>query len=64
MMVLENGMVNLGEDAIPDWNDTTSKEMEDMINEGVTSFKMYMAYKDTLQVDDGIIFKALKELRS
>lgn len=49
--------------AITDWNDTTSKEMEDMINEGVTSFKMYMAYKDTLQVDDGIIFKALKRAK-
>lgn len=49
--------------AITDWNDSTSKEMEDMINEGVTSFKMYMAYKDTLQVDDGIIFKALKRAK-
>lgn len=49
--------------AITDWNDTTSKEIEDMINEGVTSFKMYMAYKDTLQVDDGIIFKALKRAK-
>lgn len=49
--------------AITDWNDTTSKEMEDMINEGVTSFKMYMAYKDTLQVDDGIIFNALKRAK-
>lgn len=49
--------------AITDWNDTTSKEMEDMINEGITSFKMYMAYKDTLQVDDGIIFKALKRAK-
>lgn len=49
--------------AITDWNDTTSKQMEAMINEGVTSFKMYMAYKDTLQVDDGIIFKALKRAK-
>lgn len=49
--------------AITDWNDNTSKEMKDMINEGVTSFKMYMAYKDTLQVDDGIIFKALKRAK-
>ncbi len=49
--------------AMTDWNDNTSKEMEDMINEGVTSFKMYMAYKDTLQVGDGIIFKALKRAK-
>jgi len=44
---------------ITDWNDETSAEMEDMIKEGVTSFKLYMAYKGKLQVDDGVIFKAL-----
>lgn len=48
---------------VTDWNDEISDEMEDMIKEGVTSFKMYMAYKKTLQVDDGIIFKALKRSR-
>lgn len=46
---------------ITDWNIKTSNEMEDMIKEGVTSFKMYMAYKGKLQVDDGEIFKALKK---
>lgn len=45
---------------ITDWNDNVSDEMEDMIKEGVTSFKLYMAYKKTLQVDDAVIFKALK----
>lgn len=45
---------------ITDWNDETSKEMEYMVKEGVTSFKMYMAYKKTMQVDDGVIYKALK----
>jgi len=45
---------------ITDWNDKVSDEMEDMIKEGVTSFKLYMAYKKTLQVDDAVIFKALK----
>ena len=48
---------------ITDWNDKVSDEMEDMIKEGVTSFKLYMAYKKTLQVDDGVIFKALKRSR-
>jgi len=46
---------------ITDWNDEISNEMEDMIKEGVTSFKMYMAYKGNLQVDDGVIYKALKK---
>ena len=46
--------------AITDWNDAICEEMEDMIKEGVTSFKLYMAYKNTLQVEDGTIFKALR----
>ena len=49
--------------AITDWTNTTSKEMEDMVKEGVTSFKLYMAYKNTLQVDDGVIFKALRKAK-
>ncbi|MDF2674296.1 MAG: dihydropyrimidinase [Clostridiales bacterium] len=48
---------------ITDWNDETSKEIEDMVNSGVTSFKMYMAYKKTMQVDDGVIYKALKRCK-
>lgn len=46
--------------AISDWNENISNEMEDMVNEGVTSFKLYMAYKSTMQVDDGVILKALR----
>lgn len=45
---------------ITDWNDTVSKEMKDMVEEGVSSFKLYMAYKGKLQVDDGVIYEALK----
>lgn len=45
---------------ITDWNESVSEEMDEMVREGVTSFKLYMAYKKTLQVDDGVIFKALK----
>lgn len=45
---------------ITDWNDETSNEMEYLVKSGVTSFKMYMAYKKTMQVDDGAIYKALK----
>lgn len=46
--------------AITDWNENVSLEMEDMLKEGITSYKLYMAYKNILQVDDGIIFRALK----
>lgn len=45
---------------ITDWNDEVSEEMKAMVEEGVTSFKLYMAYKGKLQVDDGVIFNALK----
>lgn len=48
---------------ITDWNDEVSAEMEDMILEGVTSFKLYMAYKGNLQVDDSVIFKALRRCK-
>lgn len=46
--------------AITDWNDSVSDEMDDMINEGVSSFKMYMAYKN-LKVSDNEIYEALKK---
>ncbi len=46
--------------AITDWNEQTSKSMENMIKNGISSFKMYMAYKGTLQVNDSEIYEALK----
>lgn len=46
--------------AITEWNKNISDEMKDMVDLGITSFKMYMAYKSTLQVDDGAIFDALR----
>lgn len=47
--------------AITDWNDSICDEMDDMIDEGIPSFKLYMAYKGLLQVDDGVIYKALQK---
>lgn len=46
--------------AITEWNKSISEEMKDMVDNGVSSFKMYMAYKNILQVDDGAIYEALK----
>jgi dihydropyrimidinase len=34
--------------------------MSDMVKEGVSSFKLFMAYPDVLMVDDATIFKAMK----
>jgi len=48
--------------AITDWNDSIAREMPELIEkEGVTSFKLYMAYKNTLQVDDGSLLQALRQ---
>ena len=37
--------------------------MEEMVLRGVPSFKMYMAYKDTLQVEDYEIEEALRKAK-
>lgn len=47
--------------AITDWNEDVSKELDNMSNEGVTSFKLYMAY-DTLRVNDAEIYEVLKRV--
>src|ERR1700760_3177581 len=36
-------------------------DMDDMVGEGVASFKLFMAYPNVLMVDDGTIFKALQQ---
>ncbi|MDR0764566.1 MAG: dihydropyrimidinase [Synergistaceae bacterium] len=48
--------------AVTDWNDSARGELPEIILSGVTSFKMYMAYKGSLQVDDGVIYRALKHV--
>ncbi|HWQ43539.1 MAG TPA: dihydropyrimidinase [Desulfosporosinus sp.] len=48
--------------AITDWNDQVAQEMINLVNqEGVSSFKLYMAYKNILQVDDGALLQALRQ---
>src|SRR6202044_4031005 len=34
-------------------------DMDDMVDEGVASFKLFMAYPNVLMVDDATIFKSL-----
>lgn len=46
---------------IVEWNDSIKNEIKVMKEEGVTSFKMYLAYKKNLQVSDEVLFEALKE---
>lgn len=47
--------------AIVDWNEQIKKEMGSLAQVGISSFKLYMAYKGALQVDDGVIYEALEE---
>ncbi len=43
-----------------EWRNTTEQEINDCISEGVTSFKVYMAYKDAIGLNDCDLFKVMK----
>lgn len=48
--------------AITNWDDQMVQEMKEIIqNEGVPSFKFYMAYKNVMQVDDSVLLQALRQ---
>lgn len=49
--------------SITDWNEAVRKELPLMTREGVTSYKLYMAY-DNLKVSDGEIFEILKAVEA
>ena len=44
---------------ITDLNDQVESEMDALVKQGITSFKMFMAYPGVFMSDDGSIFKAL-----
>ncbi|MBK5240267.1 dihydropyrimidinase [Clostridium sp.] len=48
--------------AITDWNKDVKNEIQTMCQQGITSFKAYMAY-DNLRVNDGEIYEILKCLK-
>jgi dihydropyrimidinase len=48
---------------ITDVNDSTLEELDDMVREGITSFKLFMAYKGTFMSDDEEILRVLEEAR-
>ncbi|MEW7289132.1 dihydropyrimidinase [Aquimarina sp. 2304DJ70-9] len=50
--------------AVTDFNDTTAKEVVQMIeDEGITSFKTFMAYKGALMIDDGQMVQLMKVVK-
>ncbi len=46
---------------ITDLPDAHLEDMDEMAREGVTSFKLFMAYPGSLMVDDATIFRALRK---
>src|SRR5690348_6222504 len=42
-----------------DMNDQVEQGMDSLVAEGVTSFKLFMAYRGVFMLDDGSIFRAL-----
>jgi len=46
---------------ITDLPEAHLEDMNDMVREGVTSFKLFMAYPGVLMVDDATIFRALRQ---
>ncbi len=50
--------------AVTDWNMQVAQEMSMLVlKEGIMSFKFYMAYKHTLQVDDESLLQALGQAK-
>lgn len=47
--------------SIVEWNEETEKEIQDMIEEGITSFKLYMTYP-AMMVEDRDLYEILKKL--
>src|SRR6201987_4690686 len=46
---------------VTDLGECGLEDMDDLVREGVASFKLFMAYPNVLMVDDATIFKALKQ---
>jgi dihydropyrimidinase len=43
-----------------EFNDSLAAEMKDLVQEGVSSFKLFMAYPGVFMMDDGQIFRAMQ----
>jgi dihydropyrimidinase len=49
--------------AVTDFNPSTKEEIKDMVAEGITSFKTFMAYKGALMIDDAQMVGLMQEVR-
>ena len=51
--------------AITDWSEEIAAEMPELADkQGVTPFKLYMAYKNVLQVNDAVLLQALRQAKN
>ena len=46
--------------AVTDLNDDVMKEIPTMVDEGITSLKLFMAYKNVFQIDDATLFNTMR----
>jgi dihydropyrimidinase len=49
--------------AVTDFNPNTQLEIEEMVAEGITSFKTFMAYKGALMIDDAQMVGLMQEVK-
>jgi len=49
--------------AVTSWNKNTGKEMEEIVRRGISSFKVFLAYKGALMLEDGQFYKVLEKCR-
>ncbi|HVK96597.1 MAG TPA: dihydropyrimidinase [Flavisolibacter sp.] len=49
--------------AVTDFNDSTREEIKEMVEEGITSFKTFMAYKGALMIDDRQMVALMQEVK-
>lgn len=48
--------------AVSDWNEAISEELEQVVKDGITSFKVYMTY-DAMVLEDKEIYQVLKRIK-
>lgn len=48
---------------VPEWKKDTRTQLASMKNQGITSFKAYTAYKDSMGVDDRQLFQIMEAVR-
>lgn len=46
--------------AVTWWDDSVAGEIKQLISEGITSLKVYLAYKDTVGINDKELFESMK----